>query len=79
MYLISPEGYKNAEVDFLKIRKTVKIWVSMKMEHDGLGDKNMSDLILKEIYGKYGRINLTKNETKKYKMTEREIFESMII
>ena len=49
------------------------------MEHDGLGAKNMSDLILKETYGKYGRINLTKNETKKYKTTEREIFESMII
>ena len=32
-------------------------------------------LFLKEIYGKYGRRNLTDNEIKKYKMTEREIFE----
>ena len=30
MYLISAEGYKNAEVDFLKIRKTDTIWMSMK-------------------------------------------------
>ena len=47
----------------------------MKNVHCGLCVKNMSDLVLKEIYGKYGRKNLTKNEAKKYKMTEREIFE----
>ena len=47
VYLISAEGYKNAEVDFSKIRKTDKIWVSMKNVHDGLGGKNMSDLDLK--------------------------------
>ena len=46
----------------------------MKNVHDGLGVKNMSKLVLKEIYGKYGRKNLTRNETKKYKMTEREMF-----
>ena len=46
----------------------------MKNVHDGLGVKNMSNLVLKEIYGKYGRKNLTRNETKKYKMTEREMF-----
>ena len=76
MYLISAEGYKNAKVDFLKIRKTDKITVSMKNLHNGLGVKNMSDLVLKEIYRKYERKSLTKNETKKYKMTERGIFEN---
>ena len=35
----------------------------------------MSDLILKEIYFKYERKNLTDNEIKKYKMTEREVFQ----
>ena len=35
----------------------------------------MSDLILKEIYCKYERKNLTDNEIKKYKMTEREVFQ----
>ena len=35
MFLISVERYKNAEVDFLKIRKkTDEIWVSMKYVHD---------------------------------------------
>ena len=47
MHLISAEVYKNAEVDFPKIRKTDKIWVSMKNVHDGLGVKKMSDLNLK--------------------------------
>ena len=75
MYLISSEGCKNAEVDFLKIRKTDKVWASIKNVHDGLGVKSMPDLFLKEIYGKYGRKNITKNETKKYEITEREICE----
>ena len=43
MYLML-EGYINAEVDFLKIRKTDKNWVSTKNAYDGLGVKNISDL-----------------------------------
>ena len=61
MYLISAETKS-------------KIWLSMKNLHDGLDIKNMSDIVLKEIYGKYGRKNLADNEIKKYKMTERDIF-----
>ena len=45
MNLISAEGYKNAKAHFLKIRKTGKIWVSMKDVVDGLGVKNISDLV----------------------------------
>ena len=45
MYLISAEGYKNAEVDAKIVRKTGEIWASMKNVQDV---KNMSDLILKE-------------------------------
>ena len=46
MYLISAEGYKKADVLILIIKKTGKIWASMKNVQDGLGVKNMSDLIL---------------------------------
>ena len=53
MYLISAKGYRNAGVHILIIRKTGKIWVSMKNVHNGLGVKNISDLILKETYGIY--------------------------
>ena len=45
---MSVEGYKTVEVDFLKTRKTDEIWVSMKHIHDGLGVKNMPDLVMKE-------------------------------
>ena len=75
MYLISTEGYKNAGVHFLRVRKTGEIWSSMKDVHKGLGVKNMSDLILKEIYGIYETKNLTNKQIQKYKMTEREVFE----
>ena len=75
MHLISAEGYKNAGVHILIIIKTGEIWVSMKNVHNDLGVKNMSDLVLKEIYGIYKTKNLTNKQIRKYKMTEKEIFE----
>ena len=75
MYLISAEGYKSAGVHFLRVRKTGEIWSNMKDVHKGLALKNMSDLILKEIYDIYKTKNLTNKQIQKYKMTEREIFE----
>ena len=51
MYLISAKGYKNAKVDFLTITTISKIWVNMKDVGSGMGVKNISDLVLKEIYG----------------------------
>ena len=62
MNLISAERYKNAKVRFLKIRNTGKLWISIKDVGDGLGVKNISDLVLKEIYGIYGeKINKRRN------------------
>ena len=60
IYVISAEEYKMG-FTFIRVQKTGEIWVSMKDVGSDLGVKNMSDLVLKEI--------------KKYKMTEREIFE----
>ena len=71
MYLISAEGYENAGVHFLRVRKTGEIWSSMKDVHKGLGVENIPDLILKEIYGIYVTKNLTNKHIQKYKMTER--------
>ena len=71
MYQISAEGYKNANVYCLKIRRTGEIWPSMKDVGAGLGVKNISDLVLKEIHGIYGKKELTKEEIQCYKMTER--------
>ena len=46
----------------------------MKVVGNGLGVKNISDLVLKEIYGIYEKKRLTKEEIKCFKMTERKIF-----
>ena len=46
----------------------------MKNLQDGLGTQNISDLALKVIYGIYKAKNLTKEQIKKCKMTERDIF-----
>ena len=72
MYLISSEGYKNAGVHSLRVRKTGEVWPSMKDLHNGLGIENMSDLILKEIYQTK---SFTNQQIQKYIMTERETFE----
>ena len=61
MYLISAEGYINASVHFLKIRETDEIWSSMKDCGNGLGVKNISDLVLKEIYGIYEKKKRKRN------------------
>ena len=45
----------------------------MKDVGNGLGVKNISDLVLTEIYGGYEK-KLTKEENKCHKMTEREKF-----
>ena len=75
MDLISIEGYENANVICLK-NKNGDLWVIMKYVKDGLGVKNMSDLLLKEIYGTYEKKNVTKEEIKYYKMTEREFLKT---
>ena len=72
MYLISTKGY---DVRLLIEKETGIIWVSMKNVQDGLGVQNISDLVLKEIYGIYKTKNLTQEQIKKYKMAATEIFE----
>ena len=44
MYLISAEGYKNADVRFLKVRKSNEIWASMKDVGRGIGVKKKYSL-----------------------------------
>ena len=62
MSLISAKGYENAGVGHLIIKKTGELWVSIKDVGDGLGVKNISDLVLKEICGIYGKkINKRRN------------------
>ena len=75
MYLISVDGYKNADIQVLIIKKTDEIWESMKDVESGMGVKNISVVVLKEIYGICETKNPTKKQINEYKMTEREIYE----
>ena len=74
MYLISTEGYKNAKVDVKIVRETGEMWVSMKNVGNGIGVKNISDSVLKEIYGICETKNPAKEQIKKDEITERDIF-----
>ena len=76
MYLISVEGYNNAEVDARIVRITGEIWASMKDDRSGMGVKNISDLVLKQIRGIRKRKDPTKEQINEYTMTEREIYEN---
>ena len=60
MYLISSEGYKNADVHILIIKKTGEIWLSMKDVGRGTRVKNIPDLVLK-----VPKPNATKTKEKK--------------
>ena len=74
MYLTSAEGYINAEIPFLSVKKTGEIWPNIKGAESGMGVKNISDLDLKEIYDICEIKNPTKEQITEYKMTEREIY-----
>ena len=75
MYLISVEGYKNAEVDAKIVRQTGEIWASMKDVRSGVGVKNISDLVLKELRSVLKTKNPTKEQISEYKITERALYE----
>ena len=74
MYLISAKGYKNANVEFLTIKTTNEIWVSMKDIGSGIGVKNIPDLVLKEIYGICETKILQKNKLMNIKWQKKQIY-----
>ena len=56
-------------------RKTTnEIWVSMKDIESGIGVKNISDLVLKEIYGICKTKNPSKEQVNEYKMIKKQIY-----
>ena len=74
MYLISAEGYKNANVEFLTIKTNSEIWINIKDVGSGMSVKNICDLVLKEIYGICETKNPAKEQVNEQKMTERKIY-----
>ena len=74
MYLISAEGYKNANIDLLALKTTSEIWVRIKDAGSDMGVKNISDLVLKEIYGICETKSPSKEQVNEYKTTKREMY-----
>ena len=78
MVIISGEAYENTKVHTIKINNKKLFWVKMTDVQDGLGIKNISDLVRKEIFGKYydeeqSIKDLTKEQIRKLKRSEAEL------
>ena len=79
MYLISAKGCKDVKVDFLTITATSEIWVNMKDVRSVMGVKNISDLVLKEIYGTCETKNPTKNKLMNVKWQKEKFIKNLRI
>ena len=79
MYLISAEGYKNANAEFLAIKTTCENWVSMKNVESSMGVKNISDLVLKEIHGICETKNTTKEQINEYEIKKEKFIKILLI
>ena len=80
MYLLSAEGYEYDGVDLLIINKTGEVWTKMKDIQNGLVVQDISDLVLKEIYGIYKIRSLTKkSKLKNTKWLNKKYLKSLII
>ena len=55
-------------------KKNSEIWVSMKDIGSGIGVKNISDLVLREICSICETKNPSQEQVNEYKMTKRQIY-----
>ena len=69
----------SANVEFLTMKTTSEIWVSMKDVGSGMGVKNISDLVLKEIYGICETKNPKKSKLMNIKWQKEKFIKSLLI
>ena len=67
---ISVKNYTDAKVCTVKIGNKKLCWIKVNDVQNGLGVKNMFNLVRKEIYGIFDTKNPTKDQVKKYKRCE---------
>ena len=81
MYLISIKRYKNANVDFLVIKTTSEIWISMKDIGSGMGVKNIFDLVLyiRNIWYLWKTKFLQKSKLMNIKWQKEKFIKSLLI
>ena len=63
------EKYTSARVCTIRVSNKKLLWQIMYDVQEGIGVKNMSDLVRKEIWGIFRTKNATKDEIKKYKIS----------
>ena len=78
MYLISAEGYKNANFEFLT-KTTSEIWVNMIDVGSGMGVKDISDLVLKKYMVFVKQNTLQKSKLMNIKLQKDKLIKSLII
>ena len=59
MVVITVEAYQDARVHTITVKNKYFFWVKMKDAQDRLGIKNISDLLRKEICGRFDTKDLT--------------------
>ena len=70
---ISVEKYTNAKVCTIRVSNKELFWIRIYDVQEGIGVKNMSDLVRKEIRGIFRTKNPTKDQIRKYKRLEKEL------
>ena len=69
---ISIKKYTNAKVCTIRVSNKKLFWVRMHDVQEGIGVKNMSDLVQKEIWDIFKTKNPTKDQIRKYKRREKD-------
>ena len=59
MVVITVEAYENVKVNTITVKNKELFWVKMIDVQDGLGLKNMSDLVRREMCGNFETKDLT--------------------
>ena len=70
---ISVKNYTDAKVCTIKIGNKKLFWVKVNDVQNGLGVKNMSVLVRKEIHSIFETKNPTKDQVKRYKRHENDL------
>ena len=73
MVVITVETYQNARVHTITVKNKDFVMVKTKDVQDGLGIKNISDLLRKEMCGRFGTKDLTEKQKMKYIRSEYQI------
>ena len=71
---ISVTEFMNAKVHIITIDNRRLLWVEMHEVYEGLGIKNISDLVRKEIHCIFEIKNPSKDQIRRYKRPEKEWF-----